>query len=258
MSKQNVPAKIENHVGLQGIEFIEYSGDHVMLDRLFTEFGFSRLLRHKSRAVDYYNQNDIHFLVNTDVGSHAVEFAKAHGPSVVAMGWRVKDAHAAVEAAVKRGATAKKGDYTTADGKPVPAIEGIGGSLIYFIDHWDDAKRYERMGFVPHAKPTKVKEKGFLVIDHLTNNVEEGTMKAWSDFYQNVFGFYEVRYFDIRGEKTGLGFGDGSRLRRRPQIWTISKSSLRAPHSGQTQFMGTSAQSVPAAIPSSGAPSVSS
>ena len=204
MSQEKIPTKIENHVGLQGIEFIEYSGDHEMLDQLFTEFGFSRLMRHKLRAVDYYNQNDIHFLVNTDVGSHAVEFAKAHGPSVVAMGWRVKDAHAAVEAAVKRGAKAKAGDYTTVDGKPVPAIEGIGGSLIYFIDHWHDAKRYERMGFAPHGKPTKVKEKGFMFIDHLTNNVEEGTMKAWSDFYQNVFGFYEVRYFDIRGEKTGL------------------------------------------------------
>ena len=204
MSETEAPSKIENHVGLQGIEFIEYSGDHGMLERLFTEFGFSRTLRHKSRAVDYYNQNDIHFLVNTEVGSHAAEFAKAHGPSVAAMGWRVENAQVAVEAAVKRGAKAKKGDYTTADGKSIPAIEGIGGSLIYFIDHWKDAQRYEGMGFATHAKPIQVKDKGFLVIDHLTNNVEVGTMKQWSDFYQKVFGFYEVRYFDIRGEKTGL------------------------------------------------------
>ena len=204
MSQQKTPAKIENHVGLQGIEFVEYSGDHQMLDKLFTEFGFSRLMRHKTRAVDYYNQNDIHFLVNTDAGTHAVAFAKAHGPSICAMGWRVEDAHKAVEAAVKRGAKAAKGDYTYADGKPVPAIEGIGGSLIYFIDHWKDAGKYERLGFVAHSKPNKVKEKGFMVIDHLTNNVEQGTMKNWSDFYQRVFGFYEVRYFDIRGEKTGL------------------------------------------------------
>ncbi|MEY4632615.1 MAG: 4-hydroxyphenylpyruvate dioxygenase [Pseudomonadota bacterium] len=205
MGKQVVPEKIENHTGLRGIEFIEFSaGDASMLDRLFTEFGFSRTMTHSSRKVDYYNQNDIHFLVNLDEGSHAVKFARAHGPCVSAMGWRVENAVKAQEAAVKRGARAAKGDYNGADGKPVPAIYGIGDSLIYFIDGYTDPARYKKLGFKDHAKPNMVKEKGFLLIDHLTNNVEQGAMKQWSEFYKNIFGFYEVRYFDIRGEKTGL------------------------------------------------------
>lgn len=204
MGQQVTPDKIENHVGLQGIDFVEYSGDATMLDRLFTEFGFSRTMSHKSKPVDYYVQNDIHFFVNTDPGSRAVEFSRLHGPSISAMGWRVVNAAKAAEAAVVRGAKSIRGDYETNDGKPVPAIEGIGGSLIYFIEDWQNPSRYESMGFQTHANPKQVDEKGFMVIDHLTNNVEQGTMSQWSDFYKNVFGFYEVRYFDIRGEKTGL------------------------------------------------------
>jgi 4-hydroxyphenylpyruvate dioxygenase len=121
------------------------------------------------------------------------------------MGWRVKDAQAALEMAVKRGARpATKTDYVDPQGRPIPAIMGIGDSLIYFIDQWESPDHFAHMGFVANPKPAPVPSKGFTAIDHLTNNVEQGTMARWSDFYKNVFGFTEVRYFDIRGVKTGL------------------------------------------------------
>jgi 4-hydroxyphenylpyruvate dioxygenase len=120
------------------------------------------------------------------------------------MGWRVKDAHKALEAAVRRGATARPEADLHVDGKPVPAILGIGGSLIYFIDGYGSPLRYERLGFERISPQRDVPEKGFVAIDHLTNNVERGTLRRWANFYQSVFGFEEVRYFDIRGAKTGL------------------------------------------------------
>lgn len=195
-----------NPVGLDGIEFVEFASPRPEeLDRLFTAFGFSRLMRHERLAIDYYNQNDIHFLLNREPASFADKFKRLHGPSISSMGWRVKDARAALAAALSRGATeCEEGDLTAADGAPVPAIYGIGESLIYFIDAAITRGGYAKLGFVPSERPNRVAPKGFVAIDHLTNNVPQGTMAKWSEFYRSVFGFTEVRYFDIRGAKTGL------------------------------------------------------
>lgn len=198
---------MSNYLSLDGIEFVEFASPKPKdLEKLFLEFGFSKTKKHKDKDISYFNQNDIHFLLNNEPTTMAEKFYLAHGPSISAMGWRVKNAKAALKAAVERGAKeCKDGDYIAADGKPVPAIWGIGKSVIYFIENYgDNAKLYEDLGFAPEKKPITVKEKGFLLIDHLTNNVEKGAMKELADFYKDVFGFTEVRYFDIRGVKTGL------------------------------------------------------
>lgn len=203
-----LPEKIENPLGLDGIEFIEFSSRNPdALHRIFTEFGFSKTMQHKSKAVDYYQQNDIRILLGQHAGSFAAEFEKAHGPCVPSMGWRVKNAAEAHAEAVKRGAKdgTERGDLVdTRTSKKIPAIMGIGDSLVYFMDNHADPKLYEHLGFEKHKNPTKIDEKGFLVVDHLTNNVPEGTMSVWTKFYKEIFGFYEVKYFDIRGAKTGL------------------------------------------------------
>lgn len=197
---------MSNYLNLDGIEFVEFASPKPKdLEKLFLEFGFSKLKKHKSKDISYFAQNDIHFLLNNEPATMAEKFYKAHGPSVSAMGWRVKDAKAAVRTAVDRGAKeCKTGDYCGVDGKPVPAIWGIGNSIIYFIENYSDKKLYDGLGFNEEKNPIKVMSKGFMLIDHLTNNVEKGEMKALSDFYKDVFGFTEVRYFDIRGVKTGL------------------------------------------------------
>jgi 4-hydroxyphenylpyruvate dioxygenase len=122
------------------------------------------------------------------------------------MGWRVQNANEALKVAKERGAViCEKPDLKFATGEYVPAIYGIGESIIYFIDHWNNASElYGRLGFEKLKSPEMVEEKGFLTIDHLTNNVPKGTMSKWAQFYKEVFGFTEVRYFDIRGAKTGL------------------------------------------------------
>ncbi|RME14571.1 MAG: 4-hydroxyphenylpyruvate dioxygenase [Bdellovibrio sp.] len=198
--------KKNNPVGINGIEFVEFtSPEPQKLDQLFKEFGFSKLKKHKDKNIDYYNQNDIHFLLNRENQGFAHNFSQIHGPSIASMGWRVEDAQKARDIAVQRGAQpCDQSDYTDANGHPLPAIYGIGESLIYFIDQYNSPDKYEKMGFVDLEAPEQVPDKGFLTIDHLTNNVPQGTMEKWSKFYKEIFGFEEVRYFDIRGIKTGL------------------------------------------------------
>lgn len=198
--------KTKNALGLDGIEFVEFSTPTPQpMRHLFRDFGFSRTRLHRDRDVELYEQGDIRFLLNADPSTRGARFAAEHGPSISAMGWRVKNAAKAFKLAVKRGAMpCTKSDYYDSEEDPIPAIHGIGGSLIYFIEHYKNPKLYQDLGFQPHPVPDLVKPKGFLAIDHLTNNVYKGTMQKWADFYKDVFGFTEVRYFDIRGAKTGL------------------------------------------------------
>lgn len=190
----------ENYCGLKGIAFLEFSSEtDFALGEMFETFGFSRVRRHNSGNIELWKQNDIVFLWNTG-GGFAQNFRDAHGPSICGMGFFVEDASAAYKTALDRGARA----FDPADGKAefdLPAVYGIGDSLIYFID--------EKTGFferewAQHPEPKLVDDKGFQVIDHLTNNVHKGTLEQWSAFYKDIFGFEEVRHFDIRGEETGL------------------------------------------------------
>jgi 4-hydroxyphenylpyruvate dioxygenase len=152
----------------------------------------------KNEELSYYKQNDIHFIVNQRQTGHSANFSKIHGPSISSMAFRVENADNALKVATMNGAKAAVGEFN------VPAIYGIGDSLIYFVDQYQKNNFYNQLGFSNCISPEIVSEKGFLAIDHLTNNVEKGTMTQWGDFYKKVFGFTEVRYFDIKGAKTGL------------------------------------------------------
>ncbi len=192
----------QNPIGLRGIEFIEFAGEPLdQLDALFWAFGFSKKYRHPQLDITVYNQNDINFLLNGERNGFSGHFAKLHGPSVSAMGWRVDDAELAKQEAIRRGARAA--DPKTCD-LPYPAIYGIGDSLIYFIERFGAKGSIYEADFVSLDRPRLQPDKGFLAIDHLTNNVPQGQMERWADFYKTIFGFTEVRYFDIKGVKTGL------------------------------------------------------
>lgn len=199
-----------NPIGLCGIAFTEFCGDGAVdLDRLFLAFGFSRLRRHPLLDVTYYRQNDIHFLINRTQQGFSARFAARHGPSICAMGWRVRNAAQALAAALARGARAAAANDKS---YPYPAIYGIGDSLIYFIEHDAGGRTGEEAGsdaiwqrdFVALEQPFVQADKGFLTVDHLTNNVPPGEQQHWANFYKAIFGFTEVRYFDIQGVKTGL------------------------------------------------------
>ena len=193
-----------NPCGIRGIAFTEFCSstaggpDLGALERLFLAFGFSKLHRHPGRDIVHFRQNDIHFLLNGEREGHSADFARAHGPAISAMGWLVDDAEVALATAVARGAEAVP---AAAKDHAYPAVRGIGGSVLYFIEAGVDV--YAR-DFVPLDQPIVQPDKGFLVVDHLTNNVPIGGREQWASFYKDIFGFTEVRYFDIQGAKTGL------------------------------------------------------
>jgi len=191
-----------NPCGLRGLAFMILAApDPEPLHRLLRAFGFSRTQRHRTRPLDLYEQGDIAFILDRSRTGVSATFAAAHGPCISAMGWYAEDAAVAAATAVKRGARRGQGDFTRAIGEPLYAVRGIGDSLIYFVDAQDT---WSSLGFVAHPEPDRVASKGFTRIDHLTNNVPRGELGRWGAFYRDVFGFTEVRYFDIRGVKTGL------------------------------------------------------
>lgn len=189
-----------NPLGLTGIEFTEFaSADSQFMENVFMDFGFSKTQKFAGKDIIHFSQNRIHFLLNQEKSGFSAEFTKSHGPAISSMGWRVKDAEFAQQEAINRGAKgADKTDF------PYPAIYGIGDSLIYFIDRYEGGNSIWETDFENLAEPVIQAGKGFIEIDHLTNNVYKGTMQKWADFYKDVFGFTEVRYFDIKGVKTAL------------------------------------------------------
>jgi 4-hydroxyphenylpyruvate dioxygenase len=193
-----------NPLGTDGFEFVEYTApDPAVLEELFTRLGFTAVARHRSKNVTLYRQGGVNFILNAEPESFAQAFARVHGPSVCAIALRVRDARAAFEAALAAGAEAHPHGAGPME-LNIPAIKGIGGSLIYLVDRYQDVSIYDiDFNWLPDVPrhPTGV---GLQGIDHLTHNVHRGRMDAWSQFYQRIFNFRELKYFDIEGKLTGL------------------------------------------------------
>jgi 4-hydroxyphenylpyruvate dioxygenase len=192
----------DNPMGTDGFEFVEYTGpDPQALASLFERMGFVAAARHRSKNVTLYKQGDVNFILNAEAESFAQAFARLHGPSVCAIAFRVDDAAKAYERAIALGAKPVRGKVGPME-LNIPAIEGIGGSLIYLVDRYGEHTIYD-VDFIPliDNKPPGV---GLTHIDHLTHNVHRGRMALWAEFYERLFSFREIRYFDIEGKLTGL------------------------------------------------------
>jgi 4-hydroxyphenylpyruvate dioxygenase len=194
----------ENPMGTDGFEFVEYTAeDPEQLRALFARMGFPVVARHRSKNVTLHRQGDINFIINAEPKGFGQQFARLHGPSACAMAFRVRDAAYALKRAVELGAKAVETPVGPME-LQIPAIEGIGGSIIYLVDRYGDRTIYD-VDFVPVRDPLEaVRDAGLTVIDHLTHNVRRGNMNVWSGFYERLFNFREIRYFDIEGRKTGL------------------------------------------------------
>ena len=194
-----------NPVGTDGFEFVEYTApDPELLRTLFERLGFPVTARHRSKNVTLHRQGDINFIINAEPNSFGQRFAREHGPSACAMAFRVKDAAAAYKHCIDLGAKPVETRVGPME-LQIPAIEGIGGSLIYLVDRYGERGSIYDVDFefLPGVDrhPRGV---GLTYIDHLTHNVHRGRMAEWSDFYERLFNFREIRYFDIEGKLTGL------------------------------------------------------
>jgi 4-hydroxyphenylpyruvate dioxygenase len=196
-------ATSSNPMGTDGFEFVEYTAPNpTVLRALFDQMGFPIMARHRSRNVTLHRQGDINFIINAEAGSFAQRFAQEHGGSICAMAFRVKDAAYAYRRALEHGA--KPGPHSAGPMElNIPSIEGIGGSLIYLVDRYGERSIYD-VDFVPVEHCVDTGAAGLTLLDHLTHNVKRGNMKLWAEFYEKLFSFREIRYFDIEGKSTGL------------------------------------------------------
>ena len=196
----------ENPLGTDGFEFVEFtSPDPQALGAQFERMGFTAVAKHRSKNVLRYRQGDINFILNMEPTGQPAEFRSHRGPSANAMAFRVKDAAKALKLAVERGAKAVQGPVGAME-LNIPAIEGIGGTYLYLVDRYGAQEIYD-VDFVaiPGAEEAaKRNSVGLTYIDHLTHNVHRGNMNKWAGFYEQIFNFREIRYFDIEGQQTGL------------------------------------------------------
>jgi len=198
----------DNPAGTDGFEFIEYAApDPAALGQLFGQMGFVPIAKHRSKNVLLYRQGEVNFIVNAEADSFAQSFARVHGPSICAIAFRVRDAASAYRRCVANGAWGVEAHPGPME-LNIPAIKGIGDSLVYLVDRYPGngtgVSIYD-VDFVPlpGAQPHPAGA-GLTYIDHLTHNVHRGRMDEWSGFYERLFNFREIRYFDIEGRLTGL------------------------------------------------------
>jgi 4-hydroxyphenylpyruvate dioxygenase len=195
----------DNPAGLDGFEFIEFSApEKGVLEPVFETMGFTKVARHRSKDVELWRQGGINLITNYEPKSAAWYFSREHGPSACGMGFRVRDARKAYKHLLEQGAEPVHVQTGPME-LHIPGIRGIGNSIIYLIDRYGDELDIYDIDFeyLPDVEKHPVGA-GFKLIDHLTHNVYGGRMKYWADFYEKLFNFQEIRYFDIKGEYTGL------------------------------------------------------
>ncbi|MFC7290383.1 4-hydroxyphenylpyruvate dioxygenase [Hirschia litorea] len=195
----------ENPAGLDGFEFIEFCAPkRGTLEKVFAAMGFTHIATHRTKDVDLWRQGDINMIANYEPKSPAAYFAREHGPSACGMGFRVKDARKAYEHLLEQGAEPVELETGPMELR-IPAIRGIGGAIVYLIDRYQEGLTIYDIDFeYLDGVDRRPKGAGFNVIDHLTHNVYGGRMAYWADYYERLFNFKEIRYFDIKGEYTGL------------------------------------------------------
>ncbi|MEM1144244.1 MAG: 4-hydroxyphenylpyruvate dioxygenase [Pseudomonadota bacterium] len=195
----------DNPMGLDGFEFVEFSApERGVLEPVFEMMGFTLVAKHKAKQVDLWRQGDINFVINYEPNSPAFYYAQEHGPSACGMAFRVRDAASAYRDLLNLGAQPIDVPCGPMELK-MPAIRGIGGAILYLVDRYGQGSTIYDIDFTyldgVDAHPVGC---GFQVIDHLTHNVYRGRMDYWAGYYEKFFNFREIRFFDIKGEHTGL------------------------------------------------------
>lgn len=195
----------DNPMGTDGFEFVEFAhAEPEKLAALLELMGFSAVARHRSKNVTLYRQGEVNYVLNAEPDSFAAKFAREHGPCACAMGFRVGDAGHALKRALSMGATAAQARIGPME-LNIPAIEGVGGALIYLVDRYGDKGSIWDVDFYwTGERDPRPKGAGLTNIDHLTHNVYRGHMDEWAQWYERFFNFRQIRYFDIEGKLTGL------------------------------------------------------
>ena len=195
----------ENPMGIDGFEFVEFAapaGQGEAMHAYLRSMGFSASKRHKTRAITLYRQGGVNFLLNEEADSFAADFAAAHGPSACGFAIRFHKPIAEVlDTVIGNGGEAitHKAGTRAID---APVVKGIGDCMLYLVDA-NAGDLYADFVAIEGAEQ-EPQGFGLTFIDPLTHHLYFGNMQKWSDYYEKLFNFREIRYFDIKGAKTGL------------------------------------------------------
>ncbi|MBU6246789.1 MAG: 4-hydroxyphenylpyruvate dioxygenase [Xanthomonadaceae bacterium] len=198
----------ENPMGIDGFEFVEFAapaGQAAAMHELFRRMGFTAVLRHKTRAITVYRQNGVNFLLNEEPDSFAADFAAQHGPSACGFAIRFRKSGDEVLATVLGNGGEAVDHKAATRAVNAPVVKGIGDCMLYLVDRYGASGSIYDGDYapIPGAEQSPAGF-GLTFIDHLTHNLYFGNMQKWSDYYERLFNFREIRYFDIKGAKTGL------------------------------------------------------
>jgi 4-hydroxyphenylpyruvate dioxygenase len=200
------PTTFANPLGVDGFEFVEFaSPEPAKLHALFRQLGFTAVAKHKRKAITLYRQGGCNLLVNEQPDSFAADFAQKHGPC--ACGFAIRFSQPAAEVLkATLGNGAKEITHKSASRAiDAPVIEGIGGCMLYLVDRYGSTGSvFDDYEWLLPQGQREPKGFGLTFIDHLTHNLYFGEMAKWAGYYERLFNFREIKYFDIKGAKTGL------------------------------------------------------
>ena len=181
-----VPA-MPDRIVVEGVEFVEFSADETEAEELgglLESMGFASVARHRSKDVVLYGQGGINIVINTEKEGFAHSSYLVHGASAYAIGLRVEDAEATVARA--RALGAEIFDQKPGPGElAIPAIRGVGGGVIYFVDGKSRLSRIWEIEFEPTGPQPQ--GAGLTRIDHVAQTMNYEEMLTWLLFYTSIF-----------------------------------------------------------------------
>lgn len=204
----------QNPLGVIRLDHIEYTTQNLeSMHELYTRLGFSRIQDHTCAKHDmyYYTQADmdIIFTIGKEEGVFQYDYYQKHGEGVCTLAFLVEDVEHALNEAIKRGAEMlsdiKENELEGTTYKTA-AIKGFGDVRNLFVERSGKTTLFGPQFSIienPEMVPDD-RNPNLIRVDHLTNNVYQGDMEKWVQFYEDIYGFKQVRYFDIKGMKTGL------------------------------------------------------
>ena len=197
-SAQLPTPSLPGRIAVKGVAFVEFAADEseaARLSELITSLGFARKGRHRSKDVVLFRQGGINLVVNTEREGLARSVYVTHGTSAYAIGLEVKDAGATVARAKAMGA--QLFEQPIAEGElKIPAIRGVGGGLIYFLDRHSNLARVWDVEFVSEA-PDAPPAAGLVGIDHIAQTMNYEEMLTWVLFYTAIFDTAKTPMVDV-------------------------------------------------------------
>lgn len=202
ISLDNLNLKIPPKINLNGFEFLEFTvfgEDHTSLVKMLKKLSFRKERIHKTKNVELWRQGSINILINFEKNSFAEQVYLKNGPSICDIAIKVKDAIQTIDRAKKLGIKEHSQSVSVGELK-IPAIKGVDGSVIHFIDQKSNLFQLWNLDF-NFLNPEPTQPSGLRSIDHISQTMKEEEMRSWLFFYLSNFNMYKTTQLDLVSSK---------------------------------------------------------